>query len=260
MLKLSIGLLGNSRILKIVTARPTLLIKPNIPRSTAILTGVTTAGMQTLAHWRNRRHLLRGNAIPTVTLPRILNPSIGIPAFLASLDTLLHCHVVATGARLGQDVLEIDVITSTPDPRPPEFLGNVGVVVLRLSNSRCGAVLDWYGVVGSGLNGVATRKGVEPAIEFLVDGWFQETAFCYRIVVKLKDLAVPDIAPHVVAGIECFLKDGHVPSVDKVRVEAIPRLVTVGPHKRLAVSVPHVREGLGLPDNFNEDGDDLDGV
>lgn len=70
--------------------------------------------------------------------------------------------------------------------------------------------------------------------------------------------AFVDGAGAVGAGVDGFLEDLHVPSVEEVAVEAVACGVAVGEDKGVLGAVPLVGEGVGVVEDFVEDGDHVD--
>lgn len=108
------------------------------------------------------------------------------------------------------------------------------------------------------LDRVAAWESREDATDGLVDGRLDAAAFSLGVRNEVKDRAVFDTAAVVGALVNSGLEVCFIPAHDEITVAAIAGWVTHGPDEWLFASVPLVGEFVGVPDDFEEEGDQVD--
>lgn len=140
------------------------------------------------------------------------------------------------------------------------------------------------GVVGPGLDGVASGELIEPPVDALVDRALKNAAVCHPVWLQGDGLAFGDVAAAVVARVDGVLENVNVPAVEledahgyqlggrgrerrgqsrstyKVRMQSIARRIPEREHKGLLVPIPHIPKPLRAPGNLEEDRDNPDRV
>ena len=108
------------------------------------------------------------------------------------------------------------------------------------------------------LDRVATRQRRKNTADGFIDFGLNTAALGLRVGDEIEDRAIFDTATVAGALVDSRLKMSFVPTHEKITMTTVASLVADGPDKRLAVSVPFIGKLASVPDDLEEERDQVD--
>ena len=232
------------------------LVERDCASATTELVLVTTAWHEAISHETIDWRAIGWDGVAAVAFGRVFGAGDVEATGGAEVDALLICHVLLLEASAGEGAAT-DVILATADVL--EFLGRgkIDKWVGWWRDGICSIASRWLHSIGA-LAGrwIAAWELGESTLGLLTDGRWNLAGVREVVAVKLEDWTVLDVA-----GVRSTLSNSplekcDIPTINKIAVEPVTSLVTVGEDEWLLAVDKLWVETVGIPSNLVEEGDE----